>query len=241
MSRALPLRRRPDIAVPYECRDMIEHGALVAISSSGGKDSQAMSILLSRLVPREQLLVVHAPLGEVEWAGTVRHVEGFGDDGADLPALASQRLEDFGGALTEFANRYWILGAGGKAREIIEALSVIFALSETLRDAIRYRLPGPGKDGAPALFIANDGRGRFEQLVVNEPPWRRAVRETAPRRAPQPPRPGLLRGGPAHPPRHPRDHRTTRRRQALPRPLGPASHRSAGRSTLPVRRGCEMT
>ena len=77
---------------------------------------------------------------------------GFGDDGADLLALASQRLEDFGGALTEFANRYWILGAGGKAREIIEALSGIFALSETLRDAIRYRLPRPGKDGAPALY-----------------------------------------------------------------------------------------
>ena len=83
-------------------------------------------------------------------------------------ALASQRLEDFGGALTELANRYWILGAGGKAREI-EALSGIFALSETLRDAIRYRLPGPGKDGAPALLIASDGRGRFEQLVVNTP------------------------------------------------------------------------
>ena len=94
---------------------------------------------------------------------------GFGYDGADLLALASQRLEDFGGALTEFANRYWILGAGGKAREIIEALSGIFTLSETLRDAIRYRLPRPGKDGAPALFIANDGRGRFEQLVVNTP------------------------------------------------------------------------
>ena len=83
-------------------------------------------------------------------------------------ALASQRLEDFGGALTELANRYWILGAGGKAREI-EALSGIFALSETLQDAIRYRLPGPGKDGAPALLIASDARGRFEQLVVNTP------------------------------------------------------------------------
>ena len=83
-------------------------------------------------------------------------------------ALASQRLEDFGGALTELANRYWILGAGGKAREI-EALSGIFALSETLRDAIRYRLPGPGRDGAPVLLIASDARGRFEQLVVNTP------------------------------------------------------------------------
>ena len=83
-------------------------------------------------------------------------------------SLASQRLEDFGGALTELANRYWILGAGGKAREI-EALSGIFALSDTLQDAIRYRLPGPGKDGAPALLIASDARGRFEQLVVNTP------------------------------------------------------------------------
>ncbi|MCY3730026.1 MAG: phosphoadenosine phosphosulfate reductase family protein [Rhodospirillaceae bacterium] len=54
---------------------MIRNGALVAISSSGGKDSQAMTILLSRIVPREQLLIVHAPLGEVEWPGTIEHIE----------------------------------------------------------------------------------------------------------------------------------------------------------------------
>ena len=42
-------------------------------------------------------------------------------------------------------------------------------MSETLQDAIRYRLPGPGRDGAPALLIASDARGRFEQLVVNTP------------------------------------------------------------------------
>ena len=54
---------------------MIRNGALVAISHSGGKDSQAMTILLSRIVPREQLLFVHAPLGEVEWPGTIEHME----------------------------------------------------------------------------------------------------------------------------------------------------------------------
>ena len=75
MSRARPLRRRFDIAVPPQCRDLIERGALVAVNSSGGKDSQAMTILLARIVPREQLLIVHAPLGEVEWGGTVRHIE----------------------------------------------------------------------------------------------------------------------------------------------------------------------
>ena len=83
-------------------------------------------------------------------------------------ALASQRLEDFGGSLSELANRYWILGAGGKAREE-ETLAELFALSETLSDAVRYRLTGPGKDGAPALLIAAGQGGRFEQLLVNTP------------------------------------------------------------------------
>ena len=49
------------IAVPSECRELIARGATMAINHSGGKDSQCMTILLSRLVPREQLLVVHAP------------------------------------------------------------------------------------------------------------------------------------------------------------------------------------
>jgi len=65
MSGDSPLRLRLDLPVPAECRALIERGALVAVNSSGGKDSQCMTILLSRIVPREQLLVVHAPLGEV--------------------------------------------------------------------------------------------------------------------------------------------------------------------------------
>ena len=72
--------RPADIRLPPECRDMIRAGALVSISSSGGKDSQAMTILLSRIVPRDQIVAVHAPLGEVEWPGTVEHIE------ATLPA-----------------------------------------------------------------------------------------------------------------------------------------------------------
>ena len=83
-------------------------------------------------------------------------------------ALASQRLEDFGGTLAELANRYWILGSGGKAKEA-EALAATFSLTDTLSDVIRYRLTGPGRDGAPALLIASGQGGRFEQLVVNTP------------------------------------------------------------------------
>ena len=54
---------------------MIARDALVAVSTSGGKDSQAMTILLSRIVPRDQFVAVHAPLAEVEWPGTIEHIE----------------------------------------------------------------------------------------------------------------------------------------------------------------------
>ena len=39
-----------------------------------------MTILLTRIVPRAQLVAVHAPLADVEWPGTIKHIE------ATLPA-----------------------------------------------------------------------------------------------------------------------------------------------------------
>ena len=84
MSGVPPLRHLPRLAVPTACQELIDRGALVAISHSGGKDSQCMTILLSRVVPREQLLVVHAPLGEVEWPGTVEHIARTIPGGAPL-------------------------------------------------------------------------------------------------------------------------------------------------------------
>ena len=74
----------PEFFVPPQCRETIRAGALVAVSHSGGKDSQCMTILLSRLVPRDQLLFVHAPLGEVEWPGTIEHIERTIPPGAPL-------------------------------------------------------------------------------------------------------------------------------------------------------------
>lgn len=54
--------------------ELIERGALVVCNHSGGKDSQAMYLLLKRLVPAEQLVVVHAHLPEVEWDGVREHI-----------------------------------------------------------------------------------------------------------------------------------------------------------------------
>ena len=58
---------------------LIERGALFVVNHSGGKDSQAMCIEMTRLVPREQLVIVHADLGEVEWAGAVDHIKATSD------------------------------------------------------------------------------------------------------------------------------------------------------------------
>ena len=77
MSGPLPRRRRSDanLPIPSQCRHMIRRGALVALNVSGGKDSQAMCLLVARVVPADQLVAVHAPLGEMEWNGTLRHIE----------------------------------------------------------------------------------------------------------------------------------------------------------------------
>ena len=86
-----------EIAVPHECRETIRTGALVALNHSGGKDSQAMTILLSRIVPRAQLVAVHAPLGEVEWPGTVEHIEATLPSGVPLilaPVASGKTLLD---------------------------------------------------------------------------------------------------------------------------------------------------
>lgn len=50
---------------------LVASGALFAVNHSGGKDSQAMMIELLAVIPRSQLVVVHASLGEIEWEGAL--------------------------------------------------------------------------------------------------------------------------------------------------------------------------
>lgn len=56
-------------------RELIDRGALFVINHSGGKDSQAMTIKLADMIPRHQLVIVHAHLPEVEWDNTLEHIE----------------------------------------------------------------------------------------------------------------------------------------------------------------------
>lgn len=55
-------------------QDLIARGAIFAVNDSGGKDSQLMKLKILAMVPHNQILVVHADLGQVEWAGVEQHV-----------------------------------------------------------------------------------------------------------------------------------------------------------------------
>ena len=43
----------------------------------------------------------------------------------------------------------------------------MFALGDAAVEAIRFRLTGPSRTGAPALHVAMDAGGRLEQMLVN--------------------------------------------------------------------------
>ena len=46
---------------------------LFVVNHSGGKDSQALLIEMSRRVPLSQIVVIHASLGDIEWPGALEH------------------------------------------------------------------------------------------------------------------------------------------------------------------------
>ena len=53
----------------------VNAGALVFCNHSGGKDSQAMYLHLREVVPTDQLIIIHADLGDlVEWSGVKEHI-----------------------------------------------------------------------------------------------------------------------------------------------------------------------
>lgn len=53
---------------------LVKKGAIFYASHSGGKDSQAMFIQLKKLVPKDQLVVIHAHLQGIEWKDTRKQI-----------------------------------------------------------------------------------------------------------------------------------------------------------------------
>jgi len=76
----------------FDLQALIAANALFVISNSGGKDSQAMAIVLEQLgIPKRQMVHVHADLGAMEWAGTLAHAKAIADK-AGLPFLVAKAI-----------------------------------------------------------------------------------------------------------------------------------------------------
>lgn len=71
-----------------EINDMVARGAVFYVSHSGGKDSQAMYALVRKVVPDQQIVVMHADLGEVEWSGVQDHIRENCDHEVNVVAAA---------------------------------------------------------------------------------------------------------------------------------------------------------
>jgi 3'-phosphoadenosine 5'-phosphosulfate sulfotransferase (PAPS reductase)/FAD synthetase len=76
--------------IPAAIQALVDRGALFVCNHSGGKDSQAMYLKLRAFVPRAQLVLVHADLGRVEWAGAQEHIRAT-TDGEPLHVCRSRR------------------------------------------------------------------------------------------------------------------------------------------------------
>lgn len=76
--------------VPIEVFELIEKGALFVINDSAGKDSQTMKINLLKIIPKNQLVIVHADLGEVEWSGNVDLIKKY-SGGVEVHVVKSNK------------------------------------------------------------------------------------------------------------------------------------------------------
>lgn len=60
--------------LPACIKELIIKKAVFVANHSGGKDSQAMYIYLSKFIPSNQIIVIHADLPEVDWEGIGDHI-----------------------------------------------------------------------------------------------------------------------------------------------------------------------
>jgi 3'-phosphoadenosine 5'-phosphosulfate sulfotransferase (PAPS reductase)/FAD synthetase len=67
---------------------------LFVANHSGGKDSQAMLIILLQLLPPERIIVVHASLGEAEWPGALEHARDQAE-ASGLPFIVARAVKTF--------------------------------------------------------------------------------------------------------------------------------------------------
>lgn len=110
---ALP--KAPALSNLSTVKALVDRGALFAVSHSGGKDSQAMLIELKKLVPADQLMVIHAELGDVVWTGAADHARAGA--GALPYVVAEARWKDGSSKdLLQMAEKRGMFPGQGQAR-----------------------------------------------------------------------------------------------------------------------------
>lgn len=90
------------LAVLEEIQKLVDRGAIFYLSHSGGKDSQCMTLEMSKLVPKNQIVIIHAHLPGVEWKGTRTHIK---NTIGDLQYLECQAVKTFFG-MVEHRQRF---------------------------------------------------------------------------------------------------------------------------------------
>lgn len=73
--------------------ELVAQGAIFYLNDSGGKDSQAMKIIMAGLVPQNQIITIHAHLPGVEWEGTAKHAQEY-SAGTFIEVRASKTFFD---------------------------------------------------------------------------------------------------------------------------------------------------
>jgi 3'-phosphoadenosine 5'-phosphosulfate sulfotransferase (PAPS reductase)/FAD synthetase len=130
-------------------QELIDAGAIFYCSHSGGKDSQAMYILLRDLVPVDQLVVVHADLGEIEWTGVQDHIRA-----TVLHELHVVRAQWKDGSTKDLLSMVERRFEQDPSRPCWPSSSARYCTSDLKRDPI-------------AKFIRNDLKARGRELAVN--------------------------------------------------------------------------
>jgi len=130
------------IRLAEDIQPLVDQGYQFYCSHSGGKDSQAMYQQLCALIPRHQITVIHADLGEVEWQGVQQHIAS---------------------TITHPMNVCKAIWADGSDKELLD---MVEKRGQWPSPAMR-QCTSDLKRGPIQKFIRNDMKQRGLQLAVN--------------------------------------------------------------------------
>lgn len=127
------------INLPEEIAELLSGGATLAISISGGKDSQAMITAVMKEARRQRwpgpIVAIHADLGRLEWLGTGDHCQKMAAEaGIELVTVRRQKGDMF--------DRWYdrMIQLKGTGRPFWSSSSARYCTSDMKRDPIDKQL-----------------------------------------------------------------------------------------------------